>query len=85
MIYVLEEITIKPGSQHGDLIRVPGKGLPNLRHGRHGDLVILLLIEVPTKLTHQQKELLREFAETEDRNVMPHSQGFWDKIRSYIS
>ncbi len=79
------EITIKQGSQHGDLIRASGKGLPNLRSGRHGDLVIVLLIEVPSKLTERQEELLREFAETEDRNVMPHSQGFWDKFKSYIS
>ncbi len=79
------EITIKPGSQHGDLIRASGKGLANLRGGRSGDLVIVLLIEVPTKLTGKQEELLREFADTEDRDVMPHSQGFWDKIKSYIS
>jgi molecular chaperone DnaJ len=79
------EITIKHGSQHGDLIRASGKGLANLRSGRRGDLVIVLLIEVPTRLTGKQEELLREFAETEDRDVMPHSQGFWDKIKSYIS
>jgi len=79
------EITIKPGSQHGDLIRVTGKGLPNLRNGRHGDLAIILMIEVPKKLTDNQQNLLREFAETEDRSVMPHSEGFWEKIKSYIS
>lgn len=79
------EITIKPGSQHGDILRAPGKGLPNLRGGRNGDLAILLLIEVPTKLTDRQEDLLREYAETEDRDVMPHSSGFWDKIKSYIS
>ncbi len=79
------EITIKPGSQHGDLIRAPGKGLPNLRNGRSGDMAIILMIEVPTKLTDKQEELLREYAETEDREVMPHTSGFWDKIKSYIS
>jgi molecular chaperone DnaJ len=79
------EITIKPGSQHGDILRATGKGLPNLRGGRNGDLAILLLIEVPTKLTDRQEELLREYAETEDREVMPHSDGFWKKIKSYIS
>jgi molecular chaperone DnaJ len=79
------EVTIKPGSQHGDLIRITGKGLPNLRNGRHGDLAIVLLIEVPKKLTDKQQDLLREFAETEDRSVMPHSESFWDKIKSYIS
>ena len=79
------EITIKPGSQHGDMIRVSGKGLPNLRNTRPGDLAIILMIEVPKKLTEKQQELLREYAETEDRSVMPHSEGFWDKIKSYIS
>lgn len=79
------EVTIKPGSQHGDVLRAPGKGLPNLRGGRNGDLAILLLIEVPARLTDKQEELLREYAQTEDRDVMPHSRGFWDKIKSYIS
>jgi molecular chaperone DnaJ len=79
------EVTIKPGSQHGDLIRAAGKGLPNLRNGRRGDLAIVLMIEIPNRLTERQEELLREFAETEDRDVMPHSRGFWDKIKSYIS
>jgi molecular chaperone DnaJ len=79
------EVTIKHGSQHGDMIRATGKGLPNLRGGRQGDMAIILLIEVPTRLTGKQEELLREYAETEDRDVMPHSSGFWDKIKSYIS
>ncbi|GAB4193268.1 MAG: molecular chaperone DnaJ [Phycisphaeraceae bacterium] len=85
VIHGEHEITIKPGSQHGDIIRVPGKGLPNLRSGRHGDLAIILMLEVPTRLTAKQEALLREYAETEDRDVLPHAKGFWEKIKSYIS
>ncbi len=80
-----ESITIEPGSQHGDLIRLREKGLPNLRSGHQGDLVVVLLIEIPKKLTDQQEQLLREYAETEDRDVLPHSKSFWEKITDYLS
>lgn len=80
-----EELTIKPGTQHGEVVKVHGAGLPNLRSGRRGDLIVVLLIEVPKKLTEKQEELLREYAETEDLEVMPHSRGFWDTMKSYLS
>ena len=79
-----EELTIPSGTQHGELFRIRGKGLPNLRSGRPGDLVVVVLIEIPTKLTGAQEELLRSFAETEDRDVMPHSKGFWEKIKERL-
>jgi molecular chaperone DnaJ len=31
------ELTIKPGTQHGEVVKIPGKGLPGLRGGRRGD------------------------------------------------
>ena len=80
-----EELTLKPASQHGDTYTLDGKGVPNLRTGRRGDLVLQVLVEIPKKLTSEQKELLREFAETEDHEVLPHSRGFWDKIKTYLS
>ena len=78
------ELTIKPGTQHGDHCRLQGNGLPNLRSGHRGDLVVLLLIEIPRKLTARQEELLREFADTEDNNVMPQSKTFWNKIKEHL-
>lgn len=79
-----EILNIPPGTQHGKLFQMNGKGLPNLRSGRHGDLVVALLVEIPKKLTSQQENLLREFAETENHEVMPESRSFWDKIKEYI-
>lgn len=79
------ELTIKPGTQHGELFRVRGEGMPNLRGGRRGDLIVALLLEVPTKLSSKQKDLLREYAETEDHDVLPETMGFWDKIKTYLS
>ena len=79
------EITIKPGTQHGELFRIRGQGMPNLRGGRRGDLIVALLLEVPTKLTAKQKDLLHAYAESENHDVLPENKGFWDKIKTYLS
>ena len=73
--------TIPRGTQHGTLFRLHGEGLPNLRSGRRGDLVLVTRVEIPKKLSDQQEKLLREFAETEDHSVLPESHGFLKKIR----
>lgn len=79
-----EELTIKPGTQHGEQFRIRNAGLPNLRTTRPGDLIVLMMIEVPAKLSKKQKELLRQYAETEDHDVMPHNKSFWEKMKEYI-
>ena len=78
------DLTIAPGTQHGQVHKVVQKGLPDLRTGKRGDLIVQTLIEVPRKLTERQEELLREYAETEDHEVMPHSKGFFDRLRGYV-
>ena len=79
-----KELTLKPGTQHGELFRIKGAGLPNLRSSRRGDLIVAVLLEVPKKLTGKQKELLRAYAETEEHQDMPEHKGFWKKIKDYI-
>jgi molecular chaperone DnaJ len=76
-----QQLRIHAGAQHGDVYKLDGQGLPNLRSGRHGDLITIVKIEIPKKLTARQQELLREFAETEDQSVLPESHGFWKKMK----
>jgi len=78
------ELKIPRGTQHGKTFTIRGAGLPNLRTGRKGDLVMQTLIEIPKKLSKKQEELLHEFAQTENHDVMPTSRGFWDKLKQYI-
>ncbi len=80
-----ETITIKRGTQHGDMERLRSKGMPNLRNGHRGDMAVIYQIEIPRKLSKRQEQLLREFAESEDREVMPESKGFFDRIKAYIT
>jgi molecular chaperone DnaJ len=77
-------LTIPRATQHGAVFRIPGEGLPNLRSGRRGDLIVIIAIEIPRKLSSAQEQLLREFAKTEDHHVMPESQGFFKKIKDLL-
>src|ERR1041384_1185085 len=66
-----EFLEIPSATQHGEVFKLKGKGLPDLRSHRNGDELVQILLEVPRKLTEKQKQLLREFAATEDVTVMP--------------
>ncbi len=78
-------LKIPPGTQHGQLFRLAGLGLPDMRIRRRGDELVQVLIETPKKLSKEQETLLRRFAETEDKSVLPESKGFFDKLMEYVS
>jgi hypothetical protein len=78
-------LTIPAGTQFGAQFRVSDAGLPNLRSGRKGDLVVIVRIETPRKLNKEQERLLREFAATEGvHGVSPESQSFWKKVKNFL-
>jgi molecular chaperone DnaJ len=76
-----EQFDLPSGTQHGEVFKLKGKGLPDLRSTRNGDELVQILIEVPRRLTEKQKQLLREFAATEDGNAMPQRKSFLDKLK----
>jgi molecular chaperone DnaJ len=79
------EVKIPPGTQHGQLIRLAGQGLPDIRGRGRGDELVQVLIEVPRKVNKKQESLLREYAATEDKSVLPESKGFLEKLMEYLS
>ncbi|MFZ0613528.1 MAG: molecular chaperone DnaJ [Desulfobacterales bacterium] len=58
-------IEVKKGTQHGDLLRLSGEGVPSLRNGSRGSLIVQFSIRIPTRLNKRQEDLLREFAKLE--------------------
>jgi DnaJ-class molecular chaperone len=56
-------LTVPAHSQNGRKLRVPGKGMPRLRGGGHGDFYVTLLARVPTHLSEQERELFRQLAD----------------------
>lgn len=78
------KLTIPRGTQHGAMFRIDGRGLPDLRGGSRGDLVVMVRLEIPRKLSSAQEKLLREFAAGENENVMPETQSFWKKMKDVL-
>jgi molecular chaperone DnaJ len=64
-----EEVEIKPGTQPDTEIRLRGKGVPHLRRHTRGDLHVMVDVQVPTKLTKKQRELLEAYAKASNETV----------------
>lgn len=78
-------ITIPEGTQNGKIFRVKGEGFPNVHGQGKGDLLVRVFVETPSKLTEQQKQLLRDFGALEGPNNQPKRKGFLDKIKGLFS
>ena len=74
-------IRIPPGIQSGKQIRQRGAGMPVLNGRGHGDMVIQVEVETPTRLSARQKELLEEFRKTETGEECPASTSFFKKLK----
>jgi molecular chaperone DnaJ len=74
-------IKIPTGTQPGTIFRVKGKGVKNLQGYGHGDLRVRVQVEVPTRLTSEQKAKLQEFAESCGEDANPISKSFFEKAR----
>jgi molecular chaperone DnaJ len=57
-------LTIPAGTQQGTSLTVRGAGVPHVRGNGRGNLIAVVRIEVPKKLTARQKAILQEFART---------------------
>jgi molecular chaperone DnaJ len=76
------EIKIPAGIQSGKHLRQRGAGMPVLNGRGHGDMVIQIDVETPSKLNARQRELLEEFRKTETGEECPQSSGFFTKLKS---
>ena len=56
----IEKVKIPEGTQHGDIIKLRGKGMPSLRGRGYGDLYLEIRLHTPTNLNRKAKHLLEE-------------------------
>lgn len=77
--------TLKRGMQSGETVRLVGQGMPSIRGGRHGDLIVQVVVETPKHLTKRQEELFRELAELDKGQVSPQRKGFLDKLKEFFT
>ena len=78
----VEQLTIPAGTQTGREIRLRGRGVPHLQGRGRGDLILTVVVDTPTDLSHEQEDLMRRLAEARGEEVTPPESGFMSKLRS---
>jgi molecular chaperone DnaJ len=77
-----EDLVIPRGTPSGKTFRLRGRGVPHLERRSRGDLIVQVVVDVPTDLGPEEEELLRQFAERRGDAVAPADAGFLSRIRS---
>ena len=80
-----EEFEIPEGTQTGKTFTMFGKGIPNVHNPkRRGNHHFTVIVETPTRLTKEQKELLQKLDETLDGKSSPKRNKFFDNIKNFF-
>ncbi len=80
------KIKIEPGTQSGKMLRLKGKGIPNINGYGNGDLLVHINVWTPKKLNKKEKEMLEELRSSENFIPSPSSKekGFFDKMKDFF-
>ena len=77
-----EELQVAPGTQSGETYSLRGKGMPEPGGRTRGDLNVILRVETPTKLTDEQKDLLRKLAESRGDEIKEsQKKSFFERVK----
>ena len=71
---------VPEGTQTGTVFRLKGKGIPYVGYKNRGDQYVTVVVETPTRLTQQQKDLLRQFDSATEK-AQPKKKSFFDKLK----
>ena len=77
-------LKIPAGTQGATVFKLRGKGIPSLNSQQRGDLMVRVLVEVPTRLNSEQRRKLEEFAELMGDDNTPLHRSFFDKAKEFF-
>ena len=80
------KIKIEPGTQSGKVLRLKGKGLPDVNSYGKGDLLVEISVYTPTHLNHDEKKTLEHLKESKNfaPNPSKKEKGFFDRMKEYF-
>lgn len=77
------KIKIAAGTETGKILRLKGKGMPNIEGYSRGDLHVQIKIEVPSKLSSEQKKMLKEYMDTCNDSNYPLKKKFMERAEAF--
>jgi molecular chaperone DnaJ len=77
------KIKVEPGTQSGKMLRLRGKGIPNIHGYGTGDLFVHLNVWTPTRLSKSEKEILESLRNSESFMPQPdeNQKGFFQRVK----
>lgn len=78
------KLTIPAGTQPGRIFTIKGKGVPFLRGSGRGDQLVITNVEVPARLTTDQRKLFEQLAQTLGSEVRLQERSFLDKLKEVL-
>jgi molecular chaperone DnaJ len=75
-----EKLKVPAGTQTGTVFRLKNHGMPVLGGRGKGDLFVAVTVVTPKTLTKEQRKLLEQLADVEDKDF--HDESFIDKVRN---
>ncbi|MCQ2271503.1 MAG: molecular chaperone DnaJ [Bacteroidales bacterium] len=80
-------IKIAAGTQSGQVLRLQGKGLPELNSRIVGDMIVNINVWTPKNLSKEEKELIEKMKEGENFKPKPtkNDQGFFSRVRQFFN
>ena len=78
-------LKIPAGTPNGRVMRLKGKGVPSLRGGSSGDLIVRIVVEVPQRISGDQRRALENFAAAFKDANYPLKQDFDARVKTFLS
>ncbi|MBN1144496.1 MAG: molecular chaperone DnaJ [Bacteroidales bacterium] len=80
------KIKIEPGTQPGKILRLRGKGLPEVNTYGKGDLLVSINVWIPKSLTRDERKILEKLEESPNFKPNPGSgdRNFFDRMKNYF-
>ena len=78
------KLKIPAGTQPGKVFHIKGKGVPHLRASGRGDQLVVVNVEMPTRLTSEQRKLFEELAKTMGGGINLQDRSFFDKLKDFL-
>jgi molecular chaperone DnaJ len=78
------ELKVPPGTQSGTVFRLRGLGVPDVRGYQKGDQLVRVQVETPTKLSRDQKDLVKKLQESCDEKSHPLHKRFMDRLKQSL-
>jgi len=79
-----EKLRIPAGTQAGKVFTLKARGVPHVRKSGRGDELVIVNVEIPSRLTKEQRALFEQLAATLGTAVKPKEKGFLDWLNEAL-